>query len=134
MPLQEAAIRGLALQKALARLVSPLSLLAVYGFLRLVLGLRLADAAAARRAFRELADEDDPLLICANHLTMIDSALVAWALGSPGWYFLNFRRLAWSTSCSNSRTPSTSRSPTRTSTRSRRWATPWSPSLPSSAR
>ena len=33
--------------------------------------------------------------MCANHLTMIDSALIAWALGSPGWFLAHYAALPW---------------------------------------
>ena len=36
-----------------------------------------------------------PLLVCANHLTLIDSAIIAWALGSAGWFLLRFDSLPW---------------------------------------
>ena len=87
--------RSLALQKAVARLLSPITLFAVYLTMRFGLDLRLVDAEEARRVYRRLTRERAPLLICANHLTMIDSALIAWALGSPGWYLANFRTLPW---------------------------------------
>ncbi|MGH0028339.1 MAG: lysophospholipid acyltransferase family protein [Myxococcota bacterium] len=87
--------RRLAVQKTVARLLSPLSLLAAHVAMRFGLDLRLADAHEARRTYRRLVREDGPLLVCANHLTMVDSALVAWALGSPGWYFAHFRALPW---------------------------------------
>jgi 1-acyl-sn-glycerol-3-phosphate acyltransferase len=35
------------------------------------------------------------MMICANHLTMIDSLVIAWALGSPWWYMLHPSTLAW---------------------------------------
>ena len=44
------------------------------------MGWRIENAAEARAEFRRLRREGGPLLVCANHLTMIDSALIAWAL------------------------------------------------------
>lgn len=88
--------RALAVQRVVGHLVSPLSTFAVVALLRLVLGLRIAEMRASRRRFREiLAEGDGPLLICANHLTLIDSALIAWALGSPAWYVFRFAALPW---------------------------------------
>lgn len=88
--------RRLALQRVLARAVSPITVVAVSLILRVWLRLRLAGAAEARRAYAGLCREPkSPLLICANHLTLIDSALIAWALGSPGWYLRHFRTLPW---------------------------------------
>jgi len=64
--------------------------------LRVLLGYRIRNAAEVRRRFRRLVREHKgPLLICANHLTMVDSALVAWALGGSWWYVLNYRRMPW---------------------------------------
>jgi len=91
-----AARRGLALQRAVAHALAPLSTLAVVGFLRFGLRLSLEDAEATRSAYRRIWRESRaPLLVCANHLTMIDSALVAWALGSPLWYVGHFSALPW---------------------------------------
>lgn len=86
----------LALQREIGRLLSPLTTVAVAGLLHLWLGLRLENAAECRSVYRELhRDRGVPLLICANHLTMFDSALIAWALGSPLWYVWNFSALPW---------------------------------------
>jgi 1-acyl-sn-glycerol-3-phosphate acyltransferase len=70
---------------------------AVVGLMRFGLGWRLDGTAAARARYRKLSAERRPLLVCANHLTMIDSALVAWALGSPLWYLRHFAALPWNT-------------------------------------
>jgi hypothetical protein len=40
-------------------------------------------------------ETDKPILICPNHLTMADSALVAWALGGSWWYVFNYRWMPW---------------------------------------
>ena len=51
---------------------------------------------SVRREYRRLRTETSgPLLLCANHLTLIDSAIIAWALGSVGWYFRNYSSLPW---------------------------------------
>jgi 1-acyl-sn-glycerol-3-phosphate acyltransferase len=60
------------------------------------LRLRFADTREIRRAYRLFRRTSDaPLLVCGNHLTMIDSALIAYALGSPLWYVLHFASLPW---------------------------------------
>jgi hypothetical protein len=86
----------LALQRTLALAVSPLSTLAVALILRAWLRLRVENRSEARRAFHEIwSRRQGPLLICANHLTMIDSALIAWALAPPLWYVTHFAALPW---------------------------------------
>ncbi len=52
------------------------------------------------KAFREQIkgfwrEHDGPWLICPNHLTMIDSVVVAWALAPLREYLVHFHRLAW---------------------------------------
>ncbi len=51
----------------------------------------------ARRTYQQVWKAGGPLLICANHLTMLDSAVIGWALGSPGWYVRNYPALPWNT-------------------------------------
>ncbi|MBT8461377.1 MAG: hypothetical protein KJO44_02565, partial [Gemmatimonadetes bacterium] len=64
--------------------------------MRYVMGYRIKNAARLRRRFRALVSEsDEPILICANHLTMVDSMLVAWALGGTWWYIFHYRRMPW---------------------------------------
>jgi hypothetical protein len=59
-------------------------------------GYRVDGMEEARREYQRIrAGSRQPLLICANHLTMVDSAIVAWALGSPGWYLLHYSSLPW---------------------------------------
>jgi len=87
---------ALALQRTLALAVAPLSLLAVALLLRVWLRLRVENRDEARRAWREIwRSREGPLLLCANHLTMIDSALIAWALAPPLWYVGHFAALPW---------------------------------------
>lgn len=65
-------------------------------FLRVVAGYRIEGVEAVRREYQRIrAARGAPLLVCANHLTLIDSAIVAWALGSPGWYLLHYSALPW---------------------------------------
>jgi 1-acyl-sn-glycerol-3-phosphate acyltransferase len=69
---------------------------AVALLLRLRAGYTIEDVDRVRREYRRLrAAHLGPLLICANHLTLIDSAIVAWALGSAGWYLANYSSLPW---------------------------------------
>jgi len=87
---------GLAVQRAVGRLLSPVWVPATVALMRFGLGWRIEGMAAARREYRTLWHAGaGPLLVCANHLTMIDSALVAWALGSPGWFLAHYAALPW---------------------------------------
>jgi len=87
---------GLAVQRALGRLLSLVWVPATVAVMRFGLGWRVEGLAAARREYRSLwGNGEAPVLVCANHLTMIDSALIAWALGSPLWFLAHYAALPW---------------------------------------
>jgi 1-acyl-sn-glycerol-3-phosphate acyltransferase len=50
---------------------------------------------AVRAEYHRIRRQPGPLLLCANHLTLVDSAIVAWALDSPLHYVWDFSRLPW---------------------------------------
>lgn len=59
---------------------------------------RIADVKQTRAAYRRIRGESKgPLLICANHLTMVDSFLIAWALGSGLYWMFHPDELPWNT-------------------------------------
>ena len=87
---------ALALQRAVCFALSPLTTLGALLILRFRLRLRFVGTRELRRSYRSFRRTSDaPLLVCGNHLTMIDSALIAYALGSPLWYMLHFASLPW---------------------------------------
>jgi len=56
---------------------------------------RVEGVEEARRVYREALATGRPTLICANHLTMVDSAYLHWAF-APLWdYLLHFNRFSW---------------------------------------
>jgi len=85
----------LALQREVGRLLSPVTTILVAIVLRFALGYRIEEHSSLRSQYRALAATPGPLLICANHLTMIDSFLIGWALASPVFYVRHFSRLPW---------------------------------------
>ena len=88
--------RALELQLAVARASALVWVPLIVALMRFGFGWRVIDAAAARRRYREIVGEGDaPVLVCANHLTLLDSAVIAWALGSPWWYLRRFSTLPW---------------------------------------
>jgi hypothetical protein len=89
---------ALLLQREIGRLLGPIWIPAGTAILRWRYGWRIVDAAPARREFARLRRESPaPLLVCANHLTMVDSFVIAIALGSPWWYITHFGALPWNT-------------------------------------
>ncbi len=63
--------------------------------MRYLRGYTIENRKELRSFFRELTAKKEPLLICANHLTFIDSAILIWALSSNSNYFLSIRRFPW---------------------------------------
>lgn len=80
------------------------ALLLPFGGLLIVLmkiwrGYKIENLADIRREFQRIWKEkqrsNTPLIICANHLTFIDSALIIWALASNFWYLFNYKAFTW---------------------------------------
>jgi 1-acyl-sn-glycerol-3-phosphate acyltransferase len=61
-----------------------------------VVGYRVNDLHSIRQKIKKMMrDHDGPWLICANHLTLIDSVILAYAI-IPGYrYTFNYRLLPW---------------------------------------
>ena len=67
-----------------------------YFALLLLLGYRLRYLRAIRRAVAEEFDRHrGPWLVCANHLTMIDSLVLIYAMFSLPDHFRRFRQIPW---------------------------------------
>lgn len=87
--------RSLRLQYALGRvavfLMAPLTALALR-----YLGYRIENIQEIREAVKKAMHEHrGGWIICANHLTMIDSVIVAWALMPLTSYMLRYRLMPW---------------------------------------
>lgn len=98
MELPQLALRdriALRVQRAVGRLTGLVWAPLVIGVMYFVYRWRIDDVAALRREYQALRREGGPLVVCANHLTMVDSFLVAWALGSPWWYVAHWSSLPW---------------------------------------
>lgn len=62
-------------------------------------GYKIENLTEIRGAFQQIWKEkqrtNTPLIICANHLTFIDSALIIWALASNFFYLFNYKAFTW---------------------------------------
>ena len=89
---------ALLLQREVGRLLAPLWVPVVVGVMRFGMGWRIEGKREARERFRKLR-RGSPLglLVCANHLTMVDSFVIAWALAPAWWYVLHYASVAWNT-------------------------------------
>lgn len=87
--------RSLDLQETLGRiaviLTAPLIILAIK-----LSGYRVRNLAAIRRRIdRLMRGHSGPWLICANHLTLIDSFIIAYAMFPAYRYMLHFKLVPW---------------------------------------
>jgi hypothetical protein len=86
-------------QREIGRLLAPLWVPVAVLVMRFGMGYRIEGLSEAREKFARLREAREasgaPMLLCANHLTLIDSFLVAWAL-APTWrYAIHFDELPW---------------------------------------
>jgi 1-acyl-sn-glycerol-3-phosphate acyltransferase len=56
---------------------------------------RMAGVEEAREKYRAALANGRPTLVCANHLTMVDSAYLHHGLASLGDYLVDFRKFSW---------------------------------------
>lgn len=90
--------RALRVQRLVSRALSPLWIPVFVTLMALAFRWRVEGAAELRRAYREIREKSQaPLLICANHLTMLDSFVIGWALGGSWFYLTHFSSLPWNT-------------------------------------
>jgi 1-acyl-sn-glycerol-3-phosphate acyltransferase len=84
------------LQRALSHALTFLTYHGLEVWLRFFRRYRIPDRARIRAQFaRLLAEGEGPLLVCPNHLTLIDSVIAIWAL-APAWrYFLRPSAFPW---------------------------------------
>jgi hypothetical protein len=86
---------GLRVQEAISQALIPLTYHSLVAWMRWH-GYRVADLAAARRAFEAQAGrERGPLLLFANHLTLIDSLFIQWAVAPARRLLFRPRLFAW---------------------------------------
>lgn len=90
---------GIIWRLKLQRLLGHLFLLPMGAFMifliRCKFRLKIENHGRLRREFREIAKSRAPLLVCANHLTLVDSIIILWALASIPEYFVSYRRFGW---------------------------------------
>lgn len=96
--LNRAARFGLRLQAVLARILLPLFYPGYHLLLRFGFNYRIPGYRKIRADIRAaVGREKRPLIICPNHLTMIDSIILLWAL-TPWWRtFWDLRFFSWNT-------------------------------------
>jgi len=93
--LDSAAARALRLQRAAGRALFPLVGLGSVFTMRVLRNNVIEGVAEARRVYRQALATGRPVLVCANHLTMVDAAYLQWALAPLAEYFVHYRRFPW---------------------------------------
>ena len=88
--------RSLERQRLVGRILAPVWIPLCVGIMRFGFRWRIEGLPEARRAFAEVRRHPEiPVLICANHLTMLDSCVIAWALASPWRNVTHYASLPW---------------------------------------
>jgi len=83
------------LQYFLGRAASVVTVPLLFGFVRLM-GWRIRDLDLVRNEVSyRYWNHEGPWLICANHLTMVDSALISYGMASLSGHIIQFRRVPW---------------------------------------
>jgi len=75
---------------------APLTLILLFQLMRRKYRWCITDHCRIRRQFRDdIREATGPVMVCANHLTMVDSMLILWTLAPPWWYLLHFNFVPW---------------------------------------
>lgn len=97
-PLAAAERRALDTQRRIGWLLAPLWVPLCVGLMKFGFGWRMEGMGESRQVFARLRGASDaPILVCGNHLTMVDSFIIAWALASPSSYLRDYASLPWNT-------------------------------------
>ena len=64
-------------------------------YMRCLRGHRIEGLDEARRVYKEALADGRPVVVCANHLTMVDSIYLHHAFASITDYLVSFRRFSW---------------------------------------
>jgi 1-acyl-sn-glycerol-3-phosphate acyltransferase len=89
---------ALLLQREIGRVLAPLWIPISVAVMRFGMGWRIEGTREARERFRRLRrGSPGGVLVCANHLTMVDSFVIAWALAPAWWYVLHYASVPWNT-------------------------------------
>jgi 1-acyl-sn-glycerol-3-phosphate acyltransferase len=89
--------RTLALQRRVSFLFFPIVAPTALFWVRLIKRLSVRDAEIVRARFAELVEaEPGPILICSNHLTLLDTIILVWALAPLHTYLWHYSRFPWS--------------------------------------
>ncbi len=91
-------MRRHARQRVVSMITGPIWLAFTTLAMRFYFRYRIANVDVVPAQYRRVrAQSDAPLLVCANHLTLVDSFLIAWALGSGGYWLRHPDELPWNT-------------------------------------
>lgn len=83
------------LQSCLGRITSPV-IVPLYFFVLRMMGYRIGNIGGIREAcLDEFRKHPGPWLICANHLTLIDSIILTYGMISFTGHFSRFRNIPW---------------------------------------
>ena len=86
----------LLLQRAISFVAFSLLYSGYWWFLFIIKSYRILKIKEIRKQFKSIMEKtSDPLLICSNHLTYIDSVLLTLAFSSCRDYLINFHTMAW---------------------------------------
>jgi 1-acyl-sn-glycerol-3-phosphate acyltransferase len=89
--------RTLALQRRASFLFFPIVAPTALFWVRVIKRLSVRDADSVRARFAKLVEaEPGPILICSNHLTLLDTIILVWALAPLHTYLWHYSRFAWS--------------------------------------
>lgn len=82
---------------AVSYLFLPLGIALVWPFLYLIMRYRIRDLGLVRRRFAHLIKdkEKEPILVCLNHLTRIDSLILAFVCVPIGQFFTHYSLMMW---------------------------------------